>query len=83
MYCVLRPGYEPSDELRAEVRTQVAQVLGKAFAPADVRFVAALPRTRTAKIVRRAVRAAALGEEQGDLSSLENPAALDEVASAR
>jgi acetyl-CoA synthetase len=83
VYCVLVPGVEPSDELRAEVRQQVAQVLGKAFAPADVRFVATLPRTRTAKIVRRAVRAAALGEEQGDLSSLENPAALDEVAGAR
>jgi acetyl-CoA synthetase len=58
-------------------------VLGKAFAPSQVLFVTALPKTRSAKIVRRAVRAAALGEEQGDLSSLENPAVLDEVAAAR
>jgi acetyl-CoA synthetase len=69
--------------LRAEVRAQVSGVLGKAFAPSQVRFVTALPKTRSAKIVRRAVRAAALGEEQGDLSSLENPAVLDEVAAAR
>ena len=83
LFCVLRPGCEPSEELRAEVRAQVSGVLGKAFAPSQVRFVTALPKTRSAKIVRRAVRAAALGEEQGDLSSLENPAVLDEVAAAR
>ena len=83
LYCVLQRGLEPSDDLRAEVRAQVAGVLGKAFAPSQVRFVTALPKTRSAKIVRRAVRAAALGEEQGDLSSLENPAALEEVAAAR
>ena len=36
-------------------------------------FVAALPKTRSAKIVRRAVRAAALGDDPGDMSSVENP----------
>jgi acetyl-CoA synthetase len=83
VYCVLRPGIEPTDELRGDVRAQITAVLGKAFAPADVRFVGALPKTRTAKIVRRAVRAAALGEDPGDLSSLENPSALDGLAAAR
>jgi len=83
VYCVLRPGIEPTDELRADVRRQITSVLGKAFAPADVRFVEALPKTRTAKIVRRAVRAAALGEDPGDLSSLENPSALEGLAAAR
>ena len=77
------PGSRPTDELRADVRGQITAVLGKAFAPADVRFVDALPKTRTAKIVRRAVRAAALGEDPGDLSSLENPAALDGLAASR
>src|SRR5204862_6731812 len=56
VYCVLRPGFEPHDALRREGRGHVAGVLGKAFAPADVRFVGALPKTRTAKLVRRAVR---------------------------
>ena len=41
-----------------------------------------LPRTRSAKIVRRAVRASVLGKDPGDLSSLENPEALDEIARA-
>jgi acetyl-CoA synthetase len=44
--------------------------------------VGALPKTRSAKIVRRAVRATALGVDPGDLSSLENPEALDEIAAA-
>ena len=39
-----------------------------------------LPKTRSAKIVRRAVRAKALGRDPGDLSSVENPEALDEIA---
>ena len=42
-------------------------------------FVAALPKTRSAKIMRRAVRAKALGADPGDLSSLENPEALEEI----
>jgi len=44
-------------------------------------WVSALPKTRSAKIVRRAVRATAIGEDPGDLSSLENPEALEEIAS--
>jgi acetyl-CoA synthetase len=44
--------------------------------------VSALPKTRSAKIVRRAVRARALGRDPGDLSSLENPDALEEIGRA-
>jgi acetyl-CoA synthetase len=83
LYCVLRPGFEPSDELRADVRAAVMGVLGKAFAPARIGFVTALPKTRSAKIVRRAVRAAALGDDAGDTSSLEDPSVLAQVAEAR
>ena len=46
-------------------------------------FVPALPKTRSAKIVRRAVRATALGEDPGDMSSVENPEALDRDRRAR
>ena len=56
--------------------------LGKAFRPDRVVFVSALPKTRSAKIVRRAVRAQALGSDPGDLSSLENPESLEEIANA-
>jgi acetyl-CoA synthetase len=82
IFCVLAPGHEASDALAAEVGRLVAADLGKAFAPDRVVFVAALPKTRSAKIVRRAVRARALGEDPGDLSSVENPESLEEIARA-
>ncbi|MFN2613864.1 MAG: acetate--CoA ligase [Actinomycetota bacterium] len=81
-YVVLRPGVDAAEELRQELRALVAAELGKAFTPDSVRFTKALPKTRSAKIVRRAVRALALGEDPGDLSSLEDPAALDAVRGA-
>ena len=76
---VLVPGAEASEELAGEVSAAVAEELGKAFRPDRVLFVPALPKTRSAKIVRRAVRARALGKDPGDLSSVENPEALDEI----
>ena len=76
LYCVLAPGAATTED---DVRTAVAGELGKAFAPERVVFVSALPKTRSAKIVRRAVRARALGLDPGDLSTLENPEALEEI----
>ena len=80
LYCVLAPGGEATE---ADVAAAVAGELGKAFAPDRVIFVSALPKTRSAKIVRRAVRACALGQDPGDLSTLENPEALEEIGHAR
>jgi len=80
VFCVLAPGYEASDSLAAEVGGAVSADLGRAFAPDRVLFVPALPKTRSAKIVRRAVRAQALGQDPGDMSSVENPEALEEIA---
>jgi acetyl-CoA synthetase len=82
VFCALVPGVSPSRELAGELRALAAGELGKAFAPERVLFVSALPKTRSAKIVRRAVRAKALGTDPGDLSSLENPETLEEIARA-
>ena len=79
IFCCLLPGAEASE---AEVAETVAGELGRAFKPERIVFVEALPKTRSAKIVRRAVRAAALGTDPGDLSSLENPESLDAIAVA-
>ena len=70
------------DETAVEVGAVVADALGKAFRPKTAWWVPALPKTRSAKIVRRAVRARALGRDPGDLSSLENPESLDDIARA-
>ena len=77
LYCVLAPRAEATPEISAAV----ARELGKAFAPERVVFVSALPKTRSAKIVRRAVRARA-ARDPGDLSTVENPEALEEIARA-
>jgi acetyl-CoA synthetase len=78
-FCVLGPGCEAGEELRSRLRQRCADELGKAFAPAEIRFTTALPKTRSAKILRRAVRATVLGDDPGDLSTLEDPGALDAV----
>jgi acetyl-CoA synthetase len=82
VFCVLMTGGEGCESLALEVKSVIGTELGKAFAPERVVFVSALPKTRSAKIVRRAVRAAALGDDPGDLSSVENPGALEEIAHA-
>jgi acetyl-CoA synthetase len=82
LFCVPAPGAATGDGVPGEVADAVAVELGKAFRPDRVVFVGSLPKTRSAKIVRRAVRAAALGTDPGDLSSVENPEALEAIANA-
>jgi acetyl-CoA synthetase len=78
-FAVLKPGASVSAALEAELRAGVAGELGKAMAPKAIIFVRDLPRTRNAKIMRRVIRAVYLGRDPGDLSALENPAAVEEV----
>jgi acetyl-CoA synthetase len=79
IFCVPKPGEDQHD---AKVAEAVTGVLGKAFKPDRILWVDALPKTRSAKIVRRAVRARVLGKDPGDLSSLENPESLEEIGRA-
>ena len=79
LFCVLRQGAEANAD---DVARAVTDELGRAFKPERVVFVPALPKTRSAKIVRRAVRAKALGQDPGDLSTLENPESLEAIANA-
>jgi acetyl-CoA synthetase len=75
-------GDAPEEDVSDRLREMVASELGKPFAPAVVRRVSQLPKTRSAKILRRAVRAAALGIDPGDLSGAENPDAVAEIRAA-
>jgi acetyl-CoA synthetase len=75
---VVLTGVQEGD-VEEELRSLVAARLGRAFTPERVVPVAQLPRTRSAKVVRRAVRAAVTGANVGDVSSLENPDAIDEI----
>ncbi|MGI6125930.1 MAG: AMP-binding protein [Planifilum sp.] len=78
-FVLLRPGHEPSEELRGELFDMIAQRMGKALRPKQILFVPELPKTRNGKILRRVIRAAYLGQDAGDLSSLENPMAVETI----
>ncbi|HZR06694.1 MAG TPA: AMP-binding protein [Candidatus Udaeobacter sp.] len=81
-FCVLKKGANGDVALAAELKKDIGRDLGKALAPRDVLFVNDIPKTRNAKVMRRIVRAAYLGEKLGDTSALENPASLDEIKRA-
>ena len=82
-FAVLRPGIEAGEPLRAEISDLVARQMGKALKPERVLFAAELPKTRSAKIMRRVIRATHLGKDPGDLSSLDNPGGIRAIADAR
>ncbi|HEX8565355.1 MAG TPA: AMP-binding protein [Pyrinomonadaceae bacterium] len=84
-FCVLtidRHADFQSAALEEELKKLVAEAQGKPLKPNRVLFVSALPKTRNAKVMRRVIRAAYLGEDAGDLSALENPQAVEEIRNA-
>ncbi len=64
-FCVLTTGSPASDELASDLKRIVGRELGKPLRPEKVIFVEALPKTRNAKVMRRVIRAAYLGEDPG------------------
>lgn len=86
-FCILRdPSVIDNTEKRFRVEQQilgvVAKSLGAIARPAAVYFPKALPKTRSGKILRRAIRALAEGKEPGDMSTLDDPTAIDAVKAA-
>ncbi|MGB5013530.1 MAG: AMP-binding protein [Pyrinomonadaceae bacterium] len=79
---------DPTFEIRnskfeIELKALVAKDMGKPLAPSKIHFVSALPKTRNAKVMRRVIRSAYLGEDPGDLSALENPRSVKEIQQLR
>ncbi len=70
---------EKTENLEAELKSVVAKDMGKPLAPSEIHFVSAIPKTRNAKVMRRVIRSAYLGEDAGDLSALENPQTVEEI----
>jgi acetyl-CoA synthetase len=83
LFVVAAAGVVPDPALTAVVESSITGTLGRAFRPRVIQWVDDLPRTRSAKIMRRVVKAIALGEDPGDLSSLENPESLDGIELVR
>jgi acetyl-CoA synthetase len=82
-FVVVGAGVPADDALRDELAALVAEQVGKAFKPSAVRFTDALPKTRNAKVLRRAIRSVVTGADAGDLSALEDPATVEAVRAAR
>jgi acetyl-CoA synthetase len=68
---ILRQGSAPSPALAEELKTHVAKEIGPIARPAFVEFADSLPKTRSGKIMRRVIKARALGQDTGDLTALE------------
>jgi acetyl-CoA synthetase len=76
-FVTLEGGYEPTEELRQELRQWVAKEIGALARPDDLTFTDALPKTRSGKIMRRLLRElAATGEVKGDTTTLEDFAVI-------
>jgi len=82
-YVVLKENADPTEELRNELWAHVGNEMGKIARPDEIWFVHDVPKTRSGKIMRRVIRAKALGKDTGDTSTLANPEAVDEIGKAK
>lgn len=71
-FIILKVGQQPTDELQAELKKKVREMIGPIATPDEIEFVATLPKTRSGKIMRRVLKAQELGQPLGDTSTLEN-----------
>lgn len=78
-FVTLKPGITGGASLEQELIGLVAEKMGKALKPKAVYFVDELPKTRNGKILRRVIKAAYTGQDAGDMSSLENPDAVEAI----
>ena len=78
-FAVLKVNFTATDVLQKELKEKVTQKLGKTLVPENIIFVKSLPKTRSAKIVRGTIKKKYLGQNLGDLSSVENLDALNEI----
>ncbi len=81
-FVVLKKGVEPSDKLKEELREHVGKEIGKIARPDEIGFVNDVPKTRSGKIMRRIIRAKAIGQSVGDISTLANPEAVEGIGEA-
>jgi acetyl-CoA synthetase len=71
-YCILVTGFQGNHELEEELKEHVSEEIGPIAKPTKIEFVDTLPKTRSGKIMRRVLRAKAMGQDVGDVSTLES-----------
>jgi acetyl-CoA synthetase len=78
-FCVLKKDIQPDEEIRNELFNLIIKELGKPLKPKEIKFTEALPKTRNAKVMHRVIRATYLGNDIGDISSLEDPNNIEKI----
>jgi acetyl-CoA synthetase len=81
-FLVPKEGVAGSDALRKEIVEHIRKTVGPIAAPDEVYFVGKLPKTRSGKIMRRLLKSIASGDKIGDVTTLEDGAAMEEVQHA-
>jgi len=80
-FVILKSGYEPSDELIADIRKHVGEVIGPIAKPDWIIFTEDLPKTRSGKIMRRLLKDIAEGRVLGDTTTLRDPTIVEKIKS--
>jgi acetyl-CoA synthetase len=83
LYVSLKPGHQPSEELRKRVEGSVIREIGPIARPRRVTIVPDMPKTRSGKIMRRVLAAISNNEDAGDISTLANPEIVDVIRKMR
>ncbi|WP_442919787.1 AMP-binding enzyme, partial [Methanothrix soehngenii] len=78
-FIILKEGVNEEESLKKDISTHVRKVLGPVAYPDKVYFVKDVPKTRSGKIMRRVIKAKALGKDTGDVSALSNPEAVSSI----
>lgn len=81
-FVVLKPSYAPTPELKKELLNHVRTTIGPIAVPEAIYFVSKLPKTRSAKIMRRVVKAVAEGQPIGDVTTIEDETSVQEMKNA-
>jgi acetyl-CoA synthetase len=79
MYISLKPGFEPSAEIEAKVRTAIETDIGKIARPKNIWIVPDMPKTRSGKIMRRVIAATSNFSDVGDITTLANPEIVEKI----
>jgi acetyl-CoA synthetase len=79
LYVSLKPGYQPSEDIRKRVEESVVREIGAIARPRRIMIVPDMPKTRSGKIMRRVLAAISNNEDAGDISTLANPEIVEEI----
>ncbi|MHA1292633.1 MAG: acetate--CoA ligase [Promethearchaeota archaeon] len=76
---VLKEGFEGNEALANEIKNLIREKIGPVATPKSVHFAISLPKTRSGKVIRRAIKRIAEGRDPGDLSTIEDPTTIDKI----